>query len=118
MRVLHLHLEAAGGADAAHRRRRHADDEGVLHHLKLLVELDHDGLRRLVPSAARSSNGASGLKITAEFGALVKVAPSRPMIGTVWATPGVPSTILFTRCATSSVRASEAPGGNCTMLMR
>ena len=72
----------------------------------------------LSPFSARSSKGASGLKITAEFGALVKVAPSRPTIGTVWATPGVSSTILLTRRVTSSVRASEAPGGSWMMLMR
>ena len=75
-------------------------------------------LSALRPSLARSSNGASGLKITAAFGALVKVAPSSPTIGTVWATPGVPSTSLLTRKATSSVRASEAPGGSWMMLMR
>ena len=42
----------------------------------------------------------------------VKVAPSKPTMGTVWATPGVSSTSLLTRRANSSVRASEAPGGN------
>ena len=70
------------------------------------------------PSLARSSKAARGLKITAAFGALVKVAPSRPTMGTVWATPGVSRTILLTRRATSSVRASEAPGGSWMMLMR
>ena len=32
--ILHLHLEAAGVADAAHRRRRHDDDEGLLDRLQ------------------------------------------------------------------------------------
>ena len=39
-------------------------------------------------SFTRSSNGFRVTNSTPEFGALVKVAPSKPAKVTVWATPG------------------------------
>ncbi len=72
----------------------------------------------LCPFSARSLNGSSGVNTTAAFGALVKVAPSSPTMGTACAMPGVSSTISVTLRATSSVRASEAPGGSWMMLIR
>ena len=52
------------------------------------------------------------------FGELVKVAPEKPTTLTPWTTPGTPSAMSSARCCTASVRASEAPGGNCTTTMR
>ncbi len=40
--VHELHLEAAGVADAAHRRRRHGDDEGLLDALQAAIEVADD----------------------------------------------------------------------------
>ena len=88
MTVLHLHLEAAGGADAAHRRRRHADDEGLLDGGEFLVQRRAISACALWPFSARSLKGSSGVNTTAAFGALVKVAPSSPTIGTACAMPG------------------------------
>jgi len=39
---LHHHLETAGSADAAHRRRRDRDDEGVLDFGEALAQIGHD----------------------------------------------------------------------------
>jgi len=69
-------------------------------------------------SLARWSNGASTRKIAPEFGALVKVAPEKPTMFTAPSTPGVCRARSTARRLTASVRASEAPGGNCTMVMR
>ena len=118
MGVLHLHLEAARRADAAHRRRRHADDEalpGSQANCWFSVPISACAL---CPFSARCLNASSGVNTTAAFGAVVKVAPSSPTIGTAWAMPGVSSTILVTLRAISSVRASEAPGGSWMMLIR
>ena len=60
----------------------------------------------------------SGTKITPAFGALVKVAPSKPAKGTACATPGVASMSLVTRRVTSSVRSSDAPGGSWMTVIR
>ena len=73
----------------------------------------------LWPFLARSAKSSSGVNTTAALGAVVKVAPSSPTMGTAWAMPGVASTIfLVTFLAISSVRASEAPGGSWMMLIR
>ena len=48
----------------------------------------------------------------AGIGALVKVAAAKPAKGTACATPGVASMMSTARRTTSSVRASEAPGGS------
>ena len=72
----------------------------------------------LWPFSARCLKSSSGVNTTAAFGAVVKVAPSSPTIGTACAIPGVWSTICVTLRATSSVRASEAPGGSWMMLIR
>ena len=63
---------------------------------------------------ARFSNGSSTRKIAPALGALVKVAPEKPTMLRRAATPGTCSAISSARCCTASVRASEAPGGNCT----
>ena len=44
--LLQLHLEAAGIADAAHRRRRDGDDEGLLDRLQAAEELADDRVAR------------------------------------------------------------------------
>ena len=44
--ILELHLEAAGVADPAHRRRRHDDDEGLLDCLQAPKQAADDGARR------------------------------------------------------------------------
>ncbi len=72
----------------------------------------------LWPFAARCLKSSKGVNTTAALGAVVKVAPSRPTMGTAWAMPGVDRTIFVTLRATSSVRASEAPGGSWMMLIR
>jgi hypothetical protein len=40
-----------------------------------------------------ATSAQSSAKIMAEFGALVKLAPSMPTIGTVWVKPGSPAMI-------------------------
>ena len=69
-------------------------------------------------SWARFSNGSSVTKTAPAFGALVKVAPEKPTMFTACATPGTFSAISTARRLTSSVRASEAPGGSCVTMMR
>ncbi len=69
-------------------------------------------------SFARSSNGSSVTKIAPAFGALVKVAPEKPTMFTACAMPGIFSAISTARRLTSSVRASDAAGGNCVMMIR
>ena len=70
------------------------------------------------PLAARSANGASGVKMAPPLDALVKVAPSKPANGTAWITPGVPSAISVACRTTASVRASEDPGGSWITVIR
>ena len=53
--ILDHHAEAAGGADAPHRRRQHGDDEGVLDLRQPLVQLGLDRRRRLARIAGRAS---------------------------------------------------------------
>ena len=48
----------------------------------------------------------------------VKVAPLRPVKALEYLTPGVASTRSVARCTTASVRASEAPGGSCSEMIR
>ena len=71
------------------------------------------------PLAARSSNGASAEKIAPAFGALVKVAPSKPgeRHGVIHARRAQDD-LRRPRRTTASVRASEAPGGSWTTVMR
>jgi hypothetical protein len=57
-------------------------------------------------------------KTAPEFGALVKVAPSKPANGTACTMPGVSSAILVTWRTTASVRASDEPGGSWITVMR
>ena len=69
-------------------------------------------------SPARLANGSSTRNIAAALGELVKVAPEKPTISMAWATPGVASEMSEARRATASVRASDAPGGNCMTAIR
>ena len=62
-------------------------------------------------SLARFSHGSSVRKMAPELGALVKVAPEKPTKLTPCSTPGVLSASSIARRWTSSVRASDAPGG-------
>ena len=70
------------------------------------------------PCGTRSSNGFSGTKITPALGALVKVAPSKPVNATEFCTPGRGRMISEARRITASVRASDAPGGNWNAAIR
>ena len=70
------------------------------------------------PVLARSSKGSRGEKIAPAFDALVKVAPSNPAKATACCTPGVARIASVARRITASVRASEAPGGSATTVMR
>jgi hypothetical protein len=88
LRSLQLHLEAAGTADAADRRRRHGDDERLLDGLQAAEEIADDG-RGGTPSASRSSKGSKPAKTTPALVALVKVAPEKPAKATALRTPGV-----------------------------
>ena len=97
-------MPRTGGGDTLMTKR-------LLDRGELLVERADQRLRALPLLGALLEVGSSGVNTTAAFGAVVKVAPSRPTIGTAWAMPGVSSTILVTLRAISSVRASEAPGG-------
>ncbi len=69
-------------------------------------------------SLARSSNGESTAKMAPALGASVNVAPEKPTTFTALETPGTFSAISTARRLTSSVRASEAPGGSCTTMIR
>ena len=66
----------------------------------------------------RSSNGFKVTNSTPEFGALVKVAPSKPAKVTVWATPGRDSRMSLALRITASVRSRLAPGGKVTAVMK
>ena len=66
----------------------------------------------------RSSNGLSVTKMTPEFGALVKVAPSKPAKVTALATPGRDSRISDALRTTRSVRSRLAPGGSVIAVMK
>jgi hypothetical protein len=63
-------------------------------------------------SLARLWNESSTRKAAPAFGALVKVAPEKPTMFTAPLTPGVFKAVSTMRRCTSSVRASEAPGGS------
>ena len=65
-------------------------------------------------SRARSAQSSRIRNTAPEFGALVNVAPLNPTMLTAWAIPGVCRQISTTRRWTSSVRAKDAPGGNCS----
>ena len=69
-------------------------------------------------SFARCSAGSSVRKTAPAFGALVKVAPEKPTMLTAWATPGVASAMSTMRRDAASVRASDAPEGNCVTMIR
>ena len=69
-------------------------------------------------SLARFSNESSTRKTAPAFGALVKVAPEKPTMFTAPTTPGIFSAMSTARRFTSSVRASDAPGGNCATTIR
>jgi hypothetical protein len=69
-------------------------------------------------SFTRSSNGFKVTKITPEFGALVKVAPSKPANVTVWATPGRDFRISSALRMTASVRSRLEPGGSEMAVMK
>ena len=69
-------------------------------------------------SFTRSSNGFRVTNSTPEFGALVKVAPSKPAKVTVWATPGRDSRISDALRMTASVRSRLEPGGKVTAVMK
>jgi len=62
---------------------------------------------------ARFSNGSRITKIAPAFGALVKVAAEKPTSENACPTPGVSSARSMPRRISSSVRASEEPGGSC-----
>ena len=64
------------------------------------------------PAFTRSSNGFSVTNTTPEFGALVKVAPSKPAKATALATPGRDSRISDALRTTRSVRSRLEPGGS------
>ena len=57
-------------------------------------------------------------KIAPAFGALVKVAPSKPANPAVCSVPGVSRMIRVASRTTASVRDSEAPAGSCTTVIR
>jgi hypothetical protein len=72
----------------------------------------------LSPSGTRCANGFNETKITPVFGALVNVAPSKPVKATEFCTPGR-SRMIFDACRiTASVRPSEAPGGSWNAAIR
>ena len=66
------------------------------------------------PLAARSRGSSMMAKMAPTLLELEPVEPERPEYVEVWATPGTSSTIALARRTTSSVRDSEAPGGNCS----
>ncbi len=86
--VLDDHAEAAGIADAAHRRRQHRDEEAVLDLGQPAIELGLDACADWRGSLARFSKESSTRKIAPALGELVKVAPEKPTTFTPWATPG------------------------------
>jgi len=69
-------------------------------------------------AVSRSPLSFSGTNIAAEFGAVVKVAPSKPAKATVARAPGFFSAIACACRRISSVRWSEVPGGICITPMR
>ena len=70
------------------------------------------------PFGSRSSNGTKREKIAPALDALVKVAPSNPANGTACCTPGVSRMISVALRTTSSVRASDEPGGSWSTVIR
>jgi hypothetical protein len=70
------------------------------------------------PRAARSANGVTVKNTAAALLALVDVAASKPLKLAVCATPGIASRSLMARRTTASVRESDEPGGNCTIVMK
>ena len=89
--ILDHHAEAAGSADAAHRRRQHRRT------MKAVLDARQPAItarawiagRRLARIAcARFVERLEHQKSAPEFGALVKVAPEKPTMFTACATPG------------------------------
>ena len=71
-----------------------------------------------MPCSARFSKLSRVTKITPVFGALVKVAPSKPVNITVSATPSTFITSSDAARITASVRARVAPGGSWKAAIR
>ena len=76
--VLHLHLEAAGGAEALHRRRREDGDEGLLDRGEACVQRLSHGLARS-SCASRSSNGLSGKNTMPQIGRVHEPVTESPV---------------------------------------
>ena len=73
----------------------------------------------VMPLATRSSNGFRVTKTAPEFGALVKVAPSKPAKPAVWAVPSTDRAMLASTSRTTlSVRSIDEPGGSWIAVIR
>ena len=70
------------------------------------------------PSLWRTSKSSSTRNSRPALVAGVKVAALRPVKALEYLTPGVASTRSIARCTTASVRASAAPGGSCSEMIR
>ena len=71
-----------------------------------------------MPLATRSSNGARVTNTAPEFGAFVKVAPSKPANPAVCAVPSTDSASSVALRTTLSVRSIADPGGSWIATMR
>ena len=72
----------------------------------------------LSPCFARSSKDCRPVKTTPVFGALVKVAPSKPTKATASLMPGVARMVSEARRMTASVRLRLEPGGSWKAAMK
>ena len=115
--VLHHHLEAAGIADAAHRRRLNHDDEGFLDRAKPRLQagahpLDGETLGDAVIERLHGHEDRAGVGRIGEGGAVEAGEGHRV------STPSVSRMILVALRTTASVRSSDAPGGSWITVMR
>ena len=76
--VLHDELEAAGGAEPLHRRRRMTkmSASGIV--AEALAAASPSSSSAVGPCSMRSSNGFGPTKIAPAFGLLARVAPEKP----------------------------------------
>ena len=106
--ILDLHLEAAGAADAAHRRRREDGHERLGHVAELLAHASRRSRWRSSPGwPTRFSKGSSGVNITPAAEELERERTFSPATVKAPRTPGVLRATSERRASTFCVRSID-----------
>ena len=112
--LLQHHLEAAGIADAAHRRRRQGDDEGLLDALQAAEQSADDLAGGLAALRADARNLSNGAKITPRIAGVGEGRAGEAGEGHRIGDAGRLADDLDGPLDHRVGAASDAPSGNCT----